>query len=138
MSASDTKQLTLSSDFEEMDQLEPFVDELQQWASFGEEDLNRIMLALSEAVNNAVVHGNKQDPEKEVVIDSRLTDNGETLVISVEDEGDGFDPNSIPDPLKEENLLKEGGRGVYLIKQYADEVQFSKKGTKITITFSLD
>jgi len=138
MSASDTKRLTLNSDFEEMDRLEPFVGELQQWASFGEEDLNRIMLALSEAVNNAVVHGNKQNPEKEVLIDSRLTDNGETLVISVEDEGEGFDPSSIPDPLKEENLLKEGGRGVYLIEQYADDVEFSKKGTKITITFSLN
>ncbi len=136
MTASDTKKLKLSSTFEELERLEPFVNELQEWAKFKENDFNRIMLALSEAVNNAILHGNQQDPDKEVDINTKLETG--TLTISVQDEGDGFDPGSIPDPLKEENLLNEGGRGVYLIEQYADSVNFSKGGTKITFTFRLE
>lgn len=130
------KSLKLSSSFEEMERVEPFAEELQEWADFGNDDFNRIMLALSEAVNNAIMHGNKQDPDKNVYIKVMLENR--TLTISVRDEGEGFDPSSIPDPLKEENLLKEGGRGIYLIGQYADEIEFENEGRKAVITFELD
>ena len=138
MSKSEKKNLVLSSKFEEMERLEPYINELKSWAQFGDEDFSRIMLTLSEAVNNAIMHGNEEDPSKQVVIQTTLSDNKEMLTISVEDEGDGFDPESIPDPLKDENLMNEGGRGVYLIKQYADELEFSKDGSKVTISFHLD
>lgn len=138
MSKPDTKKIVLNSSFDEMERLEPFVDELKQWAGVNEDDSNRIMLTLSEAVNNAIIHGNNGNPEKEVVVLSTLDEENRVLTISVEDEGEGFDPEEIPDPLKEENLLNEGGRGVYLIKQYADDLQFSKGGSKATITFELD
>lgn len=138
MSKTDTNKLVLDSKFEEMERLEPFIDELQQRADIDDEDSGRIMLALSEAVNNAIIHGNNEDPEKQVVVLSTLDKENRTLTISVEDEGEGFDPEEIPDPLKEENLLNEGGRGVYLIRQYADELQFSKGGSKATIIFQLD
>jgi serine/threonine-protein kinase RsbW len=137
MSKSDTNKLVLDSKFEQMERLEPFIDELQQRADIDDEDSGRIMLALSEAVNNAIIHGNNEDPEKQVVVLSTLDKENRTLTISVEDEGEGFDPEEIPDPLKEENLLNEGGRGVYLIRQYADELQFSKGGSKATIIFQL-
>ncbi len=136
MAASNNKKLVLDSSFEEMEQVQPFIKELQQWADFGEEDFNRIMLALSEAVNNAIIHGNKEDPDKNVYINASLKDR--TLTISIQDEGQGFNPETVSDPLKEENLLNEGGRGIYLIKQYADDVQFSKGGTKVTVTFHLE
>lgn len=138
MPISDTKKLILSSEFEEMNKLEPFVDELEQWAGFGEEDSSRIMLSLSEAVNNAIIHGNQSNPEKEVFIQTTLDRDQQILRISVEDEGKGFNPEEIPDPLKEENLLNEGGRGIYLIKQYADDIKFSENGSKIIITFHLE
>lgn len=138
MSKTDTNKLVLDSKFEEMERLEPFIDELQQRADIDDEDSGRIMLALSEAVNNAIIHGNNEDPEKQVVVLSTLDKENRTLTISVEDEGEGFEPEEIPDPLKEENLLNEGGRGVYLIRQYADELQFSKGGSKATIIFQLD
>lgn len=138
MTVSDTKKLKLSSTFEEMERLEPFVNELQKWADFKDSDFDRIMLALSEAVNNAIIHGNQEDPAKKVRIKTEHEIDTRTLTVSIQDEGEGFDPDSIPDPLKEENLLKEGGRGVYLIEQYADGVKFSKGGTKITITFNLE
>ena len=138
MSAADTKQLVLSSSFTEMDRLEPYVDELKNWAQLGKEDYNRVLLTLSEAVNNAIIHGNEQDPNKQVVIQTSHDKESNLLQISVEDEGEGFDPEAIPDPLKEENLMNEGGRGVYLIEQYSDNIEFTKNGTKVTITFHLD
>lgn len=138
MSLSDTKNLVLSSKFEEMNRLEPFVEELKQWANFGEEDSSRIMLTLSEAVNNAIMHGNQENPEKEVAIHTILDRDQRILKISVEDEGEGFNPDDLPDPLKDENLLNEGGRGIYLIKQYADDINFAKNGSKVIITFHLD
>lgn len=138
MTSSETKNLVLSSKFEEMNRLEPFVDELKEWAKFSEEDSSRIMLSLSEAVNNAIMHGNEGNAEKDVVIHTMLDRSQRILQISVEDEGEGFDPEEIPDPLKDENLLNEGGRGIYLIKEYADDIQFSKSGSKVTITFNLE
>ena len=138
MSAADTKQLVLSSSFNEMDRLEPYVDELKNWAKLGKEDYNRVMLTLSEAVNNAIIHGNEQDPNKQVVIQTSHDKESNLLQVSVEDEGEGFDPEAIPDPLRDENLMNEGGRGVYLIEQYADDLEFTKNGTKVTITFHLD
>lgn len=137
MTKSDTKRLVLDSKFEEMERLEPYIEDLKQWANFTDEDSSRIMLTLSEAVNNAIMHGNNENPEKEVVVLSTLDEKNRTLTISVEDEGDGFEPDEIPDPLKEENLLNEGGRGVYLIKQYADDLTFTKDGSMATITFQL-
>lgn len=137
MSESESKKLVLDSTFAEMNRLEPFIQELKEWAQFGDDDFNRIMLAVSEAVNNAITHGNDENPDKQVTIKTTLNRSDQLLRISIEDEGDGFDPEAIPNPLKEENLLEEGGRGVFLIKQYADDLQFTKNGTKATISFRL-
>ena len=137
MPKSDTKKLVLESKFEEMERLESYIDELQSWIGFDEEDSGRIMLTLSEAVNNAIIHGNNEDPEKKVIVKSQLNQDNQMLVISVEDEGDGFDLDEIPDPLKDENLLNEGGRGVYLIEQYADDLEFSEGGKKAIVRFKL-
>lgn len=137
MSKIDTKKLVLESKFEEMERLEPYIEELQSWVGFDDEESSRIMLTLSEAVNNAIMHGNNENPEKQVVVLSTLDEQNQILTISVEDEGKGFNPDEIPDPLKDENLLNEGGRGVYLIEQYADELQFSKGGSKVTISYKL-
>lgn len=133
----ETKKLILDSTFEEMERIEPYVQDLKAWADFDDEDFNRIMLTLSEAVNNAIMHGNKQDANKQVVIQTALDNKKKLLTVSVEDEGDGFDPEDIPDPLKDENLMNQSGRGVYLIKQYADDIQFSDGGSTVTISFNI-
>lgn len=133
---SEKKELTLASTFEEIERIEPFMKELQDWAQFSDDNLGRIMLTLSEAVTNAVVHGNKEDPQKKVYISVQLETR--TLRIDVEDEGEGFNPDDIPNPLKEENLLDQGGRGVYLIKQYSDKIEYSEGGRKVTMYFQLD
>lgn len=129
------KEIILESSFDEVEHLEDYVNELQDWADFNDEDYARIMLTLSEAVTNAIVHGNKENPKKQVIIRSKLSDG--TLTITVKDEGAGFDPSKIPNPIKEENLLNIGGRGVYLIKEYADDLQFYENGTKLEMLFKL-
>jgi serine/threonine-protein kinase RsbW len=138
MSKAEPQKIVLHSTFEEIDRLEPYLNDLKQWAEFGEDDYNRIMLALNEAVTNAITHGNQEQPEKKVTIISTLNDADRLLKISVQDEGEGFNPETIPDPLKDENLLNEGGRGVYLIKQYADGIEFTQNGTKVIISFQLE
>ncbi|MDZ7689965.1 MAG: ATP-binding protein [Balneolaceae bacterium] len=136
MAESNRKSLTLRSSFENIERIEPFVDELQQWAEFSDDVYGNIMLALSEAVTNAILHGNQQDESKMVQINARQKKS--KLVISIKDEGEGFDPATLPNPLQDENLLKEGGRGVYLIEQYSDDVTYSEGDTKITIEFMLE
>lgn len=136
MPKTEFKKLIISSSFENVQKVEPYLEDLQQQANFSDDDFARIMLALSEAATNAIVHGNKEDTRKDVVISSFLEDN--VLLISVKDEGEGFDPAELPNPLEEEHLLNEGGRGVYLIEQYADRVTYSEKGTRLNMEFELE
>lgn len=136
MADSTYKEIILDSTFEEVERLENYVNKLQDWIEFNDDDFARIMLTLSEAATNAILHGNKENPNKKVTIRSTVS-NGK-LVITVKDEGAGFDPDKIPDPLKEENLLNIGGRGVYLIEEYADNLQFEDNGTKLIMFFDLD
>lgn len=131
-----TKEMTLSSTYEEIERVNEIARDLQEWADLNEDQFDTVLLTLSEAVTNAILHGNKIDPSKKVQVKAHLDD--ETLSISVKDEGEGFDPNDLPDPLQEENILNEGGRGVFIIEQFAEEVNFSENGTKITMTFNLN
>jgi serine/threonine-protein kinase RsbW len=88
-----------------------------------------VHVGFEEALRNAMIHGNKSMPGKNVKIETQITDS--FVLISVEDEGEGFDPDGLPDPTLDENLLKEGGRGVYLIRHLMDEVRFEKGGRKV-------
>lgn len=94
--------------------------------------LERIELALREALANAIIHGNKQDPRKKVVVQCYCQpDRGMLLVI--EDEGPGFDPRQIPDPTQAECLLETHGRGLFLMRRMMDSVRISRRGTRITL-----
>lgn len=94
---------------------------------------HNLLVAASEAVNNAVVHGNKNDPRKKVLLDVDYDDHNITL--EVQDEGGGFNPKDLPDPLLPENLLKPNGRGIHIMKSLMDSVSFdfTSKGTKIIL-----
>ncbi len=94
---------------------------------------HNLLVAASEAMNNAVVHGNKNDPMKKVVLNIDYDDHKITL--EVQDEGGGFDPKDLPDPLLPENLLKPSGRGIHIMKSLMDSVSFdfNSKGTKIIL-----
>lgn len=119
-------QYTLGSTFEESERVPDFVDEIQQERGLNDELTGNFMLLLSEAVSNAIDHGNEGDSTKKVYIDIEITD--EKIVASVRDEGKGFTPDLDKDPLSEENLLKESGRGVFLLNQLADKLEFRDEG----------
>jgi serine/threonine-protein kinase RsbW len=87
------------------------------------QDLGNVRLALQEALMNAILHGNRSDPEKYVRLCVGIEEGG-GIIIVVRDSGSGFDPGKLPDPTLAENILRERGRGVFLIQQLMDEVQF--------------
>jgi serine/threonine-protein kinase RsbW len=99
------------------------------------EDLFSIRLALEEAITNAIKHGNKLDASKKVVV--RFGTDGTQLVIQVEDEGTGFDPTSVPDPTAEENLERESGRGLLLMRYYMDNLEYNPRGNCVTMIKTL-
>ncbi len=90
-----------------------------------------VRLALGEAVFNAIKHGNKSDSNKTVIINYTINDS--YIKITVEDEGGGFDLNTIPDPTTKENLELEHGRGIFLMNAYMDEVKYNEKGNQVTL-----
>jgi serine/threonine-protein kinase RsbW len=100
--------------------------------TLGDPDGRQIELevALVEAVANAVIHGNRKDPQKRVYVTCRCSMNGEVL-LTIRDEGQGFDVHGVPDPTKEDNLLLTHGRGIRLMKALMDDVEFDKGGTVV-------
>jgi len=94
-----------------------------------EEVVFDVHVGFEEALRNAMIHGNRSHPEKKVRIETEITDN--YVSITVEDEGEGFDIGNLPDPTVGENLLKESGRGVYLIKHLMDEVKYEEGGSRV-------
>jgi len=96
-----------------------------------------LLLAVTEASTNAIIHGNKSDVTKLVTIDVTKEDN--QLIISVKDQGAGFDPAKIPDPTETDNLLKDSGRGIYLMRVYMDDLKFNvtPKGTETILILNL-
>lgn len=124
----------LASALESVDSAESAVLEVARDIGFSEDELHQIGMAVREAVVNAVVHGNRYSAQKKVhfVVWRRAG----ALTVTVADQGNGFDLSRIPDPLAEENLLKESGRGILLIQAFVDEFQVRRLqpgGTEITM-----
>jgi serine/threonine-protein kinase RsbW len=116
-----------------VDIISPFVDGLMRFISrFRVADGNNveIELALREAIANAIVHGNQEDPHKRVYVKCRCTGDGEVSV-TVEDEGHGFNHDAVPDPTSPHNRLRTHGRGIYLIRTLMDEVGFEQGGSVV-------
>jgi len=111
----------------------PFVDQLMlfiaRFRSVDGSELN-IEMALREALINAIVHGNQQDPRKRVLVACRCATDGE-VSITVQDEGRGFEADMVADPTAPENRLVTHGRGIYLMKTLMDEVRFDQGGTVV-------
>lgn len=100
--------------------------------SIDESVLFDIRLCVEETVRNAIEHGNRRDKRSKVRIGYRIS--GDRFTVEVEDEGAGFDYRSIPDPTQEDNLMKNSGRGVYLVRCLMDKVEFNEKGNKVKLT----
>ena len=117
--------------------VEKFIDDLKNELNIGDDVSGNILISLTEAANNAMIHGNKCDEKKEVTIDYELDGRGKNLTFIVKDQGPGFDYNNLPDPTAPENLERTHGRGVFLMMQLADMVVFSDKGATIEMQFRL-
>jgi serine/threonine-protein kinase RsbW len=98
---------------------------------YGERELFGVRLALEEAIVNAVKHGNRNDSSKAVRVRYQTTE--QQFLVEVQDEGPGFDPEGVPDPLAPENLERPGGRGVFLMRHYMTWVSFNERGNCVTM-----
>jgi serine/threonine-protein kinase RsbW len=125
--------LTISSKFENLEDVVERAESFFSGVSSDDDFVYNAVLLTSEAVTNAIEHGNSLDPSKSVYIEFISTD--DTHELWVEDEGPGFAPEDVKDPLREENLLEDGGRGIFLIEHLADEVRYEKGGRRIGMVF---
>lgn len=126
--------LQLASKIDSITLLENFIDELSVKYNFNDELYANVLTCLSEAVINAILHGNCEDQQKKVYINLEVIKN-KRLVFTVSDEGEGFDFNNIPDPTRPENLENISGRGVFIIKKLADQCIFNSKGNELELHF---
>lgn len=116
--------------------VESFIDNARDEFHFDDNIYGNIMVAVTEAVNNAILHGNGSDPEKSVNLSLDIDEN--KLQFTIQDQGTGFEFEDLPDPTAPENLLNPGGRGIFLIKHLADTVDFEDDGRIIRMGFSVD
>jgi len=124
---------TVDSNLQSVDKIEQTAEEYAERAGFDEDTSAHIAMAVREAGVNAVMHGNAYDPEKHVSVTFEMT--ADLLTVRVADQGQGLDPDTIPDPLAPENILRGSGRGIFLIRAFMDEVHFRQlhPGTELTL-----
>jgi serine/threonine-protein kinase RsbW len=128
---SETVEHSLESTIESVDQAEQLVLAMAKRIGFNEDDENAISMAIRESMVNAVAHGNKYNGRKRVLL--TIEAQADRLAVTVADEGDGFDESAVADPLAEENLLRQSGRGLLLMRAFMDECQHSKRDPKGTV-----
>ena len=116
--------------------VDSFIDNSKDKFQIEDDIYGNIMVAVTESVNNAIRHGNKFDKDKNVYLTLQV--NNDHLKFEVEDEGNGFDTESLPDPTAVENLENPGGRGIFLMRNLCDEVKFSNNGKTVQLTFFLN
>lgn len=130
-------QMTMHSSPKLIHRVEKFLQKINRSAHLDEIQFNKVLISMTEAVNNAIFHGNKSDPQKHVYLACELTK--ERMILKVRDSGAGFDPHKIANPLDESNLLRESGRGIFLMRTLMDKVQyhFSEDGSEVEMVLLL-
>jgi serine/threonine-protein kinase RsbW len=128
------EQVKLPSDFASLVEVENLIDKVCADLGVQEDAYGNVLIAVTEAVNNAIQHGNEENAN--LFVDVAVGDKETEFCFRIKDEGIGFDFNSLPDPTAPENLLKESGRGIFLMRNLADEVEFDGEGNSVYIYFS--
>lgn len=127
------KKLKIGSSISNLSIVENAIDLVTGQAGINQDNYGKILVSTLEAVNNAIIHGNKSDSRKFVEIE--IVVNGNILEVKVTDEGSGFRPEKVPDPTFPENIEAINGRGVFLMSKLADEIEFNKKGNSVKLKF---
>jgi serine/threonine-protein kinase RsbW len=127
--------IAIGSRFDHIDLISVVVDDALGRLGLDEDARHWVGIAIREAVANAIKHGNQQDPDKQVEVELAVA--GDEAVIRVFDNGDGFVPTEVADPLAPENLLKPNGRGIFYMKNFMDEIVYDQRpdgrGTVVTM-----
>ena len=127
------REISFESVAENIHIVENLIDEICETLNVNEEYYGNILISMTEAVNNAMVHGNKLDSDKKVAITVKSDDT--SLHFTISDEGPGFDYDNLPDPTAPENIEKPNGRGVFLMKNLADGCNFEENGRIVELEF---
>ena len=130
------KQLIIKSKIDNLREVEKAIDEISSEFNFKEEKYGNILIAALEAANNAILHGNKLDDTKDVVITFTIEE--DVFKIKVADSGPGFNYEDIPDPTAPENIENVSGRGIFLMEKLSDEINFENEGAIVELTFKLN
>ena len=128
--------ISIPSLIENIQVIESFIDNAKEEFEINDDMYGNIMISVTECISNAIVHGNQSDSSKLVHLELQMEPG--LLRCSIEDEGNGFDFNQLPDPTNPENLEKTGGRGIFLMKHLSDEVKFEDGGKKTVLSFYLE
>ena len=128
--------LTINSNPNNILQVEDYLRDAQHDMKIDDTRFPDILISITEAVNNAILHGNNADESK--IVEISMEESSKGVAISVSDEGKGFDPDEIPDPTLPENIECCGGRGVFIISSLADEVSFENNGSTVQMFFKLN
>lgn len=131
-----TISIQIPSIVENIRMIESFIDNAKERFHLDEDLYGNIMIAVTEAVNNAIRHGNAGNSAKNVFLSLTLNEN--LLKFIVKDEGPGFNHDELPDPTSPENLEKPGGRGIFLMKHLSDQVEFRENGKTVELSFYMN
>jgi serine/threonine-protein kinase RsbW len=130
------QKLRLSSKTENIILVERMIEDVCDVFNISEELFGNILISVTEAVNNAIQHGNRNNPEKK--IDIAFRSNDKEITFHVKDEGPGFNYNELPDPTAPENIEKDSGRGIFLMRKLADKVEFKDGGNTVSLSFHVN
>lgn len=126
--------LKVPSSFKSINKVEALIDAVCEKLLVNEDYYGNVLIAVTEAVNNAIQHGNKESSA--LTVDLYVSDKETDFCFRIEDSGKGFDFRNLPDPTSPENLERENGRGIYLMKSLSEEVEFEDDGRSVNIYFS--
>jgi serine/threonine-protein kinase RsbW len=126
--------IQLESNYQSLSAVEKFIEEVCEENNVGEDNFGNILVAVTEAVNNAIQHGNRLDSSKKIEMEAETI--GSSIQFRISDQGKGFDFSNIPDPTEPQNIEKPNGRGVFLMKNLADSVAFEENGRIVQLKFN--
>ena len=127
--------MILKSEIQNINIVEKLIDEISARYNIHSDVYGKLLLAVVEGVNNAIVHGNKLQKDKDVVVEYDITE--KEILFQISDSGNGFDYSNLPDPTTPENIERTHGRGIFLMNHLSDKLEFNEPGNMVKMVFNL-